>query len=200
MVGPYSPTLDLPPARVTVARTALVIEHVDALRPLTPSGRPRAALRAITPCPVPTWRALYRDVGRVWGWVDRDAWSDERLAAHLDSGQVRIFAVDTDIAGLAHHAVGFLELHRHDDGAVEIAYLGLMPAAMGVGLGAWLVDAAVREAFAWGATHAWLTTCSLDAPHALANYLRRGFRPWRFDVYDAPGPPERPPERPSPRP
>lgn len=166
--------------RIAVARTWLALNDLAEFRAGT-APRAAARLRPISPCSVADWRRLYRDIGGAWHWVDRDAWSDERLATRLADPNVRIFdvALDRDVA-----SAGFLELERHDDGAVEIVYLGLAERAMGLGLGAWLVECAVREAFQWGATRVWLTTCSLDARSALPNYLRRGFRPWRGDVYD----------------
>jgi hypothetical protein len=31
----------------------------------------------------------------------------------------------------------------------------------------------------------WLHTCTLDSPHALPNYLARGFREFRKEIYQA---------------
>lgn len=169
--------------RIAVARTWLALHHIAEFQA---GAQPRAAatLRHRAPCSVDTWRRLYRDIGGRWHWVDRDVWSDARLAAHLANPNVRIFDVVVDGDDETSGPAGFLELQRHDDGAVEVVYLGLAERAMGFGLGAWLVERAVHEAFNWGATRVWLTTCSLDARSALPNYLRRGFRPWRGDVYE----------------
>lgn len=169
--------------RIAVARTWLAMHEASELRPGA-VPRAHATLRQIALCSVADWRRLYRDIGGAWHWVDRDAWPDERLAARLADPRIRIFDVVVERGGAAAASEGFLELERHDDGAVEIVYLGLADSAMGLGLGAWLVERAVREAFDWGATRVWLTTCSLDARSALPNYLRRGFRPWRGDVYE----------------
>lgn len=76
-----------------------------------------------------------------------------------------------------------VELSAHDDGSVEIVYLGLLPAYHGRGLGAWLLEQAVMLAWQQGANRIWLHTCSLDAPAALPNYLARGFHLERTEHY-----------------
>jgi hypothetical protein len=39
-----------------------------------------------------------------------------------------------------------------------------------------LLSVAVQRAWSQGAERVWLHTCSLDGPHALANYQARGFQ------------------------
>ena len=78
---------------------------------------------------------------------------------------------------------GYFELKRHEDGSVEIAYFGLMPHAIGRGLGTLLLTKAVEEAWNLSPTRVWLHTCTLDHPAALPNYVKRGFSPFRTEVY-----------------
>ena len=61
-------------------------------------------------------------------------------------------------------------------------YFGLLPDFIGGGLGGALLTKAVERAFDLGATRAWVHTCSLDHPQALANYLARGMRVYRTEV------------------
>ena len=56
---------------------------------------------------------------------------------------------------------------------VEIAYFGLLPAFHGRGWGGALLEHALRRGFELGA-RVWVHTCTLDGPHALANYEARG--------------------------
>ena len=165
--------------RVTVTRTYLRLSSRDAARPRR-AGESRLTLERLAPCPAPLYRTLYRDVGRDWHWLDRDAWSDERLAAHLgDPGvSVHVLRVDGELAG-------YFELVRHERGDVEIAYFGLVPRFFGRGLGAHLLTEAIDAAFALDATEVWLHTCTLDHPAALANYRARGFEPFRVETYEA---------------
>ncbi|WP_411278978.1 GNAT family N-acetyltransferase [Gemmatimonas sp.] len=142
-----------------------------------------AALERIDPCSVETWRGLYRQIGAPWHWHDRDAWEHHAIASHLARQDVQIFRVIAEFGAEWTDPTGFLELERHMDGSVEIAYIGLDQRVLGRRLGAWLVSEAVRTAFAWGATRVWLHTCTLDAPAALPNYLARGFCVTRAETY-----------------
>ena len=82
---------------------------------------------------------------------------------------------------------GYVELEKGAAGDVHIWCFGLLPAFIGQGLGGHLLTVAVEHAWApaeanqgvgggMGATKVWLRTCSHDHPHALENYLARGFQ------------------------
>jgi GNAT superfamily N-acetyltransferase len=58
-----------------------------------------------------------------------------------------------------------------------------LPEFLGRGLGKHLLTQAVQTAWGLGAARVWLHTCTLDDPAALPNYLARGFRPFKTDVY-----------------
>lgn len=137
--------------------------------PPAPAG---VRVEALARCPTAFYRFLYGEVGRAWQWWERLQWDDARLDAHLARPEVGIFVLYRD--GVP---AGYLELARHDDGATEIAYFGLMPHAIGGGLGRWFLEWGLAEAWRWHGrpTRVWLHTCSLDHPAALPNYLRRGF-------------------------
>lgn len=126
---------------------------------------------------------LYRDMGQAWHWNDRDAWDQIRMQEYLLRADTHIYAAVDESADIPSRDAGLLELVQHDDGSVEIVYLGLMPAWIGRGLGGWLVEQVVRSAFALGASRVWLHTCTLDAPAALPNYLARGFTVERSETY-----------------
>jgi GNAT superfamily N-acetyltransferase len=134
-------------------------------------------------CSVALARALYAAVGRAYRWYDRDAWTDERLAAHLALPNVEVWTLREQ-----HVALGYFELQRAEDGSVEIVYFGLVRAAQGRGLGRSLLQAAIGAAFAGNASRVWLHTCTLDHPAALPNYRARGFVPFRSEVYEVPVP------------
>jgi GNAT superfamily N-acetyltransferase len=129
------------------------------------------------PIAVEHYRRLYREVGSKWHWVDRNFWTDEELAAHLASADVFVWECVSEET-----SAGYFELHRHDDGSVEIAYFGLLEAAMGRGIGKALLTRAAEEAWALDATRVWLHTCELDSPRALPNYIARGFREVRTET------------------
>src|SRR5207253_75824 len=71
---------------------------------------------------------------------------------------------------------GYAELERQPDGSVRIECFGLLPQFVGQRLGGHFLSVVVERAWSMGAGLVWLTTCSHDHPHALANYQQRGFQ------------------------
>jgi GNAT superfamily N-acetyltransferase len=73
------------------------------------------------------------------------------------------------------------ELRAGDE--AEIETFGLLPEFIGKGLGAFALTLAVQQAWALApaVTRVWLHTSTLDHPHALPNYHRRGFRTFRTE-------------------
>lgn len=114
-------------------------------------------------------RFLYEYVGADWRWTDRLAWSDGQWRDFAGADNLRTF-----VAYREGSLAGYYELRRAGS-EVEIASLGLTPEFIGQGHGGPLLDSAVENAFAWGATRVWLHTCTNDHPHALNNYLKSGF-------------------------
>ncbi|MEP6779506.1 MAG: GNAT family N-acetyltransferase [Gemmatimonadaceae bacterium] len=175
------------PQKVRVRRTYL---RLDSREQFKPGRNPRRqALWLLMPaCTVADFRHLYSTVGAQWNWHDRDQWTDEEIAARLASRNVHVFRVDAVLNAMSDEiesGVGFVELEKHTNGAVEIVYFGLTKPAQGFGLGAWLLEHAVNEAWGLGATRVWLHTCTQDAPQAMPNYLARGFVIDREEEYDA---------------
>jgi len=149
-------------------------------------GKPAPALRVRhLPAPHPEqYREFYRTVGAAYQWRDRWHWSDAEIARHLERPEISVYAAEE-----SDRLMGWYELRRvPDDGSVEIAYLGLLPQAIGRGLGRALLGSAVDQAWTLGATRVWLHTCSLDHPHALPNYHARGFAAYRTESYEVDSP------------
>jgi GNAT superfamily N-acetyltransferase len=174
---------------VEAVRTYLELERPTGAPPPADAPAPLDVRRLASP-DAAGYRALYAAVGGPYRWRDRDAWSDERLAAHLARPEVAVFTLH-DADGVA----GYFELERRADAAaiveVEILYFGLVAAALGRGLGRRLLERALEEAWALGADRVVLNTCTLDHPAALPNYLARGFRVTReerYEVADDPSP------------
>jgi GNAT superfamily N-acetyltransferase len=116
-------------------------------------------------------RFFYTAVGGDWYWIDRLGWTYQQWLVWLDRPEL-----ETWIGSFEGTPAGYFELERQPGGSVEIAYFGLLPGFAGRGLGGALLTAAVERAWEMGASRVWVHTCSLDAPAALANYQRRGFR------------------------
>jgi GNAT superfamily N-acetyltransferase len=162
-----------------VERTSLEMTSRAALRDAAP---PAADVRVehARACPPSFYRYLYAEVGRAWRWTDRAAWTDDEIRAHLCQPGVAVHVLYA-----AGAPAGYFELTRHGDGSCEISYFGLLPEAMGRGLGKYLLTCAVEAAWDTGTSRVWLHTCTLDGPAALPNYLARGFQPYRRETYFA---------------
>ena len=164
-----------------VTRTYLEMWSPNDLRPaLTPEPEPD--IGRLDRCPPELFRSLYAEVGRAFRWTDRLSWSDERVQRHLDDPRTSIWLMSWDAA-----PAGYFELCAPGDGAVEIVYFGLLPDFIGRGWGKYLLTRAVRAAWESGPKRVWLHTCTLDHPAALPNYLKRGFRLVREEIYTVGG-------------
>jgi ribosomal protein S18 acetylase RimI-like enzyme len=159
-----------------VTRTYLEMRAPDELVP--PAAEPGARIERVDSCPPSFYRYLYSEVGRDFHWIDRLAWSDEQIRAHLQQASVALWVLWVSGA-----PAGWFELKRHDDGSVEIAYFGILSEFRRRGLGKRLLAAAVAEGWRGGAHRVWLHTCTLDDPAALPNYVARGFRPYKEETY-----------------
>ncbi|MFJ9752869.1 GNAT family N-acetyltransferase [Streptomyces chartreusis] len=121
-------------------------------------------------------RALHETIGSPHHWA-RCSWSEKQWEQWLHDPRHTqwLFTLGGD-------TIGALELDSSGEGSVEIVVFGLLPTYTGQGLGAGALSLAARTA--WATTdsngqppqYIWLLTSTLDHPHALPNYLSRGFR------------------------
>ncbi|BDH06942.1 GNAT family N-acetyltransferase [Streptomyces seoulensis] len=149
----------------------------DLLPAAAPEGDEVRIVRAEAPSPEFS-RFLYASVGGDIRWIDRLGWTHARWREYLARP-----GVETWVAYERGTPAGYVELEATGEGVVEIAYFGLLPAFRGRRIGGHLLS--VGTARAWDLAtrwpdlapvkRVWLHTCSKDGPHALDNYLRRGF-------------------------
>lgn len=160
-----------------MATAPVTVWHLE-LRPegFRPSGKPAGyQLERLTAAAPRFYRHLYEAVGGDWHWTDRLPWSPEQWQARLADPAVEVW-----VAYEGGAPAGWFELCRGpEEGTVEVAYFGLLPHAIGRGMGGALLSDAVRRAWALGAGRVYVNTCSLDHPGALANYQARGFEVFR---------------------
>jgi GNAT superfamily N-acetyltransferase len=161
---------------VEVTRTYLELTCPEDFKPCRAIDGVR--IERAADCPPSFFRYLYKEVGRRYHWIDRLSWSDEQIRTRLAQAGVSLWVIYC--GGVP---AGYFELEQHDDGSVEIVYLGLLPEFIGRGLGKYLLSYAVDQAWHMGANRVWLHTCTLDDPAALPNYLKRGFRPFKRETY-----------------
>jgi len=125
--------------------------------------------RVQIPCPEFSW-FLHEAVGTEYRWGGREDWGRRQWTQRVQRPEM-----ETWVGYLSGTPAGYYELERQPDGSVRILHFGLMPAFVGKGLGGRLLTEAVDRAWAIGAVRVWVRTCSHDHPHALSNYLARGF-------------------------
>ena len=148
--------MDRPPATPALA---LPIDH-QVVRVATPS--------------VAFYRYLYNTVGADYVWWLRRAMLDEELAALLHDPLVSIHVL---YAG--GEPAGFFELDGRGWSDVNLSYFGLMPHAVGSGIGYPFLRQAIDAAWRLGPRGVTVNTCTADHPRALPTYLRAGFRTLR---------------------
>ena len=177
------------PGAIAVAVTSLELLDPAGIRPARPPDVVPRLFRAELPAPELS-RFFYTSVGGDWYWVDRLDWTMADWTAWVDRPEHELWHL-----WVAGSPAGYVELERQDAGDVEIAYFGLLPRFAGRGLGGWLLERALRRAFEPpGTRRAWVHTCTLDGPHAVANYTARGmvecggWTEWRDLSRPAPGP------------
>lgn len=118
------------------------------------------------------YRALYDAVGRPWCWWMRTVMSDAKLEGILSSPETRVFLLreGDDVRG-------FFELDVQTAWRrVNIAYFGLLPEAIGCGVGAAFLRHAIDAAWSFRPHRVTVNTCTADHPRALPIYLAAGFR------------------------
>ncbi len=166
---------DVPAGKLAMVVTHLQMRGAAALRDVAaPAG---VILRQVEPA-LDWYRDIFRRVGsQEWLWYGRLKMSDADLTAILTHKDVAFYTLSQDGKDEA-----LLELDFRQEGACELAYFGLTPALIGSGAGRYLMNHAIRTAWARPIDRFHVHTCTLDSPFALAFYIRSGFTPYRRQI------------------
>ncbi|WP_026416882.1 GNAT family N-acetyltransferase [Actinomadura oligospora] len=121
---------------------------------------------------------LHARIGAPYGWRSatrtRQEWKEGYAAR-------RFF-----LLALGGEPAGIVSYDLHSGGDVEIAAFGLLPEFVGKGIGGYALTLGIRQG--WEVvpevSRVWLHTSTLDHPHALPNYHRRGFRTFKKEQRD----------------
>ena len=126
---------------------------------------------------------LFDAVGQQWLWAARLRLDATEIAATLRHPDVELWVLKADWGD-----AGILELDFRTGGECELTYFGLVPRAIGQGLGQALLEHGISRAFARDIGRFWLHTCTLDSPGALGFYRKMGFVPYarKIEVFDDP--------------
>ena len=165
--------IELPPGKI-----AAVATYLEMWTPSHAAGEPSGA-RRFEPLAGNAfrYRRLFAAVGQPWLWFSRALLSDTQISEIIDDPAVEALALVRD-----GRDIGIVELDFRRDGECELAFLGLVPDAIGSGLGRELAAEGIRRAFARPIARLWLHTCTLDHPAALRFYMKAGFTPYRRAV------------------
>jgi hypothetical protein len=153
---------------------------VSFLRMTAPPEEPAPALPEgvevvhVRNCTVSFYRYLYNTIGAEYVWWLRRTVGDAQIERLLRDGRVGIWAAYKD-----GEPAGFYELDSTQWPAVNLSYFGLMPHAIGSGMGYAFLRHAVDAVWRSGARAMTVNTCTADHPRALPTYKRAGFRVMR---------------------
>lgn len=153
--------------------TVVTFLQMDA-PPAQPAPKPTlqgVGLASLGEPRVQGYRWLLDSVGRNWHWVDVLRLPDDVVERRLADSNREI-----RVLKLGQRSSGFFEVLHEMPELAEISYFGLMPHAIGRGLGRWFLHAALSSAWARRPSRVVVKTCTLDHPAALPLYLSAGFR------------------------
>ncbi len=145
--------------------------------PHQPGHAPLALLHAEKP---PLWYffSLYDAVGKGYQWLDMHQIPQAEAEAFVQDEKVALYTLIR-----TGWPAGFFVLDTRQAGICDLAYFGLVPQAIGLGLGTYLLHTAIH--MAWdcpGVEKVSVNTCSLDHPRALPLYQAAGFEPVRQET------------------
>jgi GNAT superfamily N-acetyltransferase len=164
---------------VPAGHVAMVVTHLQMMAPAPTRDLPLAdgiTFRQVTP-DLDWYRDIFSRVGAEWMWFGRLRMDDATLRGIIEDPSVAIYTLAKDGQDEA-----LLELDFREDNACELAYFGLTPKLIGSGAGRFLMDAAIRLAWAQPISRFHVHTCTMDSPQALSFYMRSGFTPYRRQV------------------
>ena len=122
-------------------------------------------------------RFLYMTVGESCNWYLRRSWKWRQWQESITREMV-----ETWVAYQGAMPIGYFELEKQTHGNTKIAYFGLIPQAIGQGLGKELLEDAIKVAWSTTQQRISLHTCTLDHKNALKNYITRGMKIFKTEV------------------
>jgi GNAT superfamily N-acetyltransferase len=182
------PILDLPNDyyELPKGKLANIVTCLEMLAKPTRALKPwqhGVTLEVADPSNLNAYRTAFRAVGEDIMWFSRLIMGDEKLRGILSNPKI-----DSYILKRSDETLGLLELNFEHGTHCELAFFGLVPAAIGSGFGRMVMDEAIRKAWAKPITRFWVHTCTFDAPQALPFYVRSGFTPYTrmIEIHDDP--------------
>ena len=155
--------------------------EISSLKDLKEANRPSKdySLNLIDPINFQLNKFFYKNIGKKHKWVDRLIWNEQQWIDYVSSKKVKSYVLkDKD------DLVGFFELIFHyEKREVEIAYFGILEEYQNKKLGSFLLSEAIKKSFNENINRVWLHTCSLDHKNALNNYIARGMKIFKSEIF-----------------
>ena len=167
---------ETPKGKLEVVVTYLEMNQRPTHVPVPHRGEKLALMRVERPVPS-FYRYLYNTVGAPWLWYERRLLDEDSLCDIVHHHKVEVY-----VLYVGGNPAGFVELDGRSGEGIEIAFLGLLPEFIGRGLGHYLLDWSVAQAWDKEPERVWVHSCNLDHPHAIAVYQRAGFEPYRQET------------------
>ena len=153
---------------IEVTTTELEMLSPGEFRPKTLTRNDVRVKKVEIPTPVIN-HFFFVNVGRPWKWYSRLKWTLADWKALVGKE-----TTSTWIGYVQGSPFGYIELDQQAEN-VEVAFFGLLPQYIGMGLGGYLLSEAIRLAWELTPQRVWVHTCTHDHKYALNNYLARGF-------------------------
>lgn len=169
-----------------VTRVAVTVTFLRMDQPPSepaPALPPFCQMQRVTACTAGFYRYLYDTVGADYVWWLRRTLSVGDLTRLLWAPSTAIHVLYS-----GGEPAGFFELDSSNTPDVNLSYFGLLPHAVGTGIGYAFLRQAVDLVWQQGARGMTVNTCTADHRRALPTYLRAGFRPLRQvrEIWDVP--------------
>lgn len=169
-------TTDLPPGKI-----AAIVTSLEMLAPppakSDPPGTEAFALQRLDGSETGRYLAIYRVLGERWMWFSRLVKPRAELEAILSDPAVELYVLRHD-----GRDVGLLELDFRVAGEGELAFFGIDEPVLGKGAGRWLMNRALKLAWARPIRRFWVHTCTIDHQGAVEFYQRSGFTVFKRGV------------------
>lgn len=178
--GPAPPEPARRAARPTTKHDPYTVAYLATTTRHAPPGPSPEGCRLVRSERPPAWwfLLLYDAVGSDYLWDDMHHVPAAEVEARLADPAVALWWLERD-----GWPQGFFLLDAREAGTCDLAYFGLVPQAVGRGLGGWFLRAALERAWAMpGVGRVTVNTCTLDHPRALPNYLSAGFEVLRREA------------------
>ena len=164
----------------TIYRNYLEIKTLNSLVESKPP-KEECSINLVKPVDFQINKFFYKNVGKKHNWTDRLAWSETDWINYTSD-----IKVETYILKVQRELAGYFELIFHlETKEIEIAYFGLLEEYHNKKLGGHLLSFAIKESFQKkDLKRVWVHTCTLDHKNALKNYLARGMKIYKKEIFE----------------